>query len=114
MKQTTTNERRQYERMPGNGAKVHVTIPDGDGIEAEIKDISRGGMAVYCDATPSSGTDVTVRLPTGTTASGRIVRCQSGLITLAFRQDAVTLAMLDSALTVIQQWAQRAIRLKVG
>ena len=102
-------DRRAYERVPGNGAAVTLTIPvhgsrNGAAVaerplRADIVDISRGGVALKINVQVDVGAEVGCVLPgvqQGVTA--RVVRNDGDLLMLAFRQDPATLANLDRAL----------------
>jgi methyl-accepting chemotaxis protein len=103
MKQINGDDRRTYERIPGGGASVSLRIRGTEVVEALVQDISLGGIALRCNSVAPSGTNAEIGLPTSATVSGRIVRCENGLLTLAFRQDADSLRSLDHALAAIQQ-----------
>jgi methyl-accepting chemotaxis protein len=101
-------ERRRYERIPGNGTFALVRIPGGE-LRASIHDISRGGLGLNCDLQGEAGSEVVVVLPdTGTTVATRVIRAGSGQLALAFRQDPATLALVDQALRHIEGAATRA------
>jgi len=103
MKRGNDADRRAYERIPGAGAPATLAISGSHLLHAEVKDISRGGVALIATATAAAGAEAQIGLPAGATVSGRVVRCESGLVSLAFRQDAATLAALDRALAAIKQ-----------
>jgi methyl-accepting chemotaxis protein len=97
------NDRRKYERIPGNGADAELVLADQGRVRAPIVDISRGGVALRLDASEPAGKDVEVWLPyTDTKVNGRVVRCDKGMMALCFRQDAQTLAVLDRLLSRLQ------------
>jgi methyl-accepting chemotaxis protein len=96
-------ERRLYERIPGGTAKATLRIGDTVITEVPIADISRGGMVVRHDSKVAVGTDAEIGLPGGVSVKARIVRCGSGDVAVAFRQDAETLGRIDKALGIIGQ-----------
>ena len=96
-------DRRAYERIPAGDARASLLIPGRDEISSKIRDISRGGIALICDAVSPSGATVKVGLPAGGTVSGRIVRSEGGTLSIAFNQDAATAAQVDKALDSIRQ-----------
>jgi methyl-accepting chemotaxis protein len=100
------DERRAYERIPGGGAMVSLTIGRLGEVRAEVRDISRGGAALLCGSTASAGTEVQVGLPSGGIVSARIVRSENGVVMVAFRQDVASATRLDSALEAIKQKAR--------
>jgi methyl-accepting chemotaxis protein len=103
MKRSDDADRRAYERIPGGGAPATLAMSGSHLLHAEVKDISRGGVALIATATAAAGAEAQIGLPAGATVTGRVVRCDSGLVSLAFRQDAATLAALDRALAAIKQ-----------
>jgi len=102
------DERRAYERVPGAGATASMTIQGHTEIQAVVKDISRGGVALLSNNTAPAGTQVQVSLPAGATVAGRIVRATNGLVTISFRQEGSNLALLDRAVDAIKQKARAA------
>jgi methyl-accepting chemotaxis protein len=98
MASTNDEERRLYERVPGNGTFARLRTPAGE-LRAPIFDISRGGLGLRCDWNGESGSEAPVVLPgTETAAAARVIRAAGGHLGLAFRQDAATLALVDQAL----------------
>ena len=108
MQRDDSDERRAYERIPGAGTTVSLRIRGQNEVRAVVRDMSRGGVALECGSTAPPGTEAQVRLPTGANVSGRIVRAKDGLLTLAFRQDVETTAVLDRALDAIRQTTRSA------
>jgi methyl-accepting chemotaxis protein len=106
MRRGDGEERRTFERMPGGGITASLTLPGAGEIEVVVKNISRGGVALVCNRTGQAGTEVKVGLPTGANVSGRIARSEGGLLTVAFRQDAATMALVDRALEAIKSRTQ--------
>jgi methyl-accepting chemotaxis protein len=102
MKRGDGEERRAYERIPGAGAAASLSLPGFSEVQAVVKDISRGGVALVCDRAAPAGTEAKVGLPAGANVSGRVVRSEDNLLTVAFRQDPGTLALLDRALEAIK------------
>jgi methyl-accepting chemotaxis protein len=103
MKKGDGDERRAYERVPGGGATATLSIQGFSEVRAVIQNISRGGVALECTRMAPAGTDTQVRLPTGETVSGRVIRSESGLVTIAFRNDVASMTVLDRALDAIGQ-----------
>jgi hypothetical protein len=108
MKRGDDADRRSYERIQGGGTPATLTIRGSSQIQAEVKDISRGGVALIANTTAASGAEAQVGLPAGATVPGRIVRCENGLVSLAFRQDVASLAALDRALEAIRTTTRAA------
>jgi methyl-accepting chemotaxis protein len=100
-------ERRLYERIPGNNAQAAAQIGSGPTARATVKDISRGGISMLfaCDA--QLGTDIEISLPGGGSVKGRVVRVEAGVTSVAFRQDAATLARIDRALETVRLAGER-------
>lgn len=97
-------ERRRYERCPGNGSNAMLRIAGQPEAQAEIVDISRGGMAVRYQGQIAAGAEVTVTLPgRGPAVTGRVSRTGSGTVGLSFRQDAATMSRVDQAMDAIAQ-----------
>jgi methyl-accepting chemotaxis protein len=103
MKREDSEDRRVYERIPGGGATASLTLRGTGEVQAVVTNISRGGVALTCKTTAPSGAEAQVGLPGGASVSGRIVRCENGLVTVAFRQDTASLTALDRALDIIKQ-----------
>jgi hypothetical protein len=88
--------------MPGAGAMASLKIQGFGEVPAVVRDISRGGIALQSDLTAPSSIDPQIGLPFGGSVSGRIVRCENGLVTLAFRQDNASMATVDRTLDAIK------------
>jgi methyl-accepting chemotaxis protein len=102
MASTDDDDRRRYERIPGNGAQAVLRPRDGATITAVIIDISRGGVGLRCDWAAEPGTEVEVELPgTDLAVVARALRTANGLLGLAFRQDEAMLRRVDQALARI-------------
>ncbi len=89
-------QRRRYERTPGNGLRVTLEQADQHWSHLEVKNLSRGGIALLCGFGLPRGTDVFIssehaadRLP------ARVARCEPGVIALTFHQDDATQAKAD-------------------
>jgi methyl-accepting chemotaxis protein len=95
-------DRRAYERVPATNITATLSIQGLADIQAQVRDISRGGVALVCNSAASSGTEVKVGLPTGGSLSGRVVRSENGVMTIAFRQNAATMTLVDRVLAAIE------------
>jgi methyl-accepting chemotaxis protein len=109
MASTNDEDRRLYERISGHGAVARLRGPERE-IRAAIVDISRGGLALSCDWTGEPGSEIQIVLPgTDAAVTARMVRAANGVLGLAFRQDAETLAQVDRAVRRIgEQTAAKA------
>ena len=106
----TENDRRRYERIKGNGHEVRLRMPNEREMIAVIRDISRGGIAINRTSGPPAGTEISMGLPgTQDYVSGRVVRCESGVMAVAFRQDETTLRQVDLAMDRLQQAPKRQV-----
>jgi methyl-accepting chemotaxis protein len=108
MSQGNDVERRLYERIPGNGARAMLQVAGRPAVQATIQDISRGGAALAHDCADHLGTDMEIGLPGGNSVRGRIIRTEEGVISVAFRQDAATLARIDRALEIMGRGVDQA------
>jgi methyl-accepting chemotaxis protein len=102
IKRGGNDDRRAYERVPGAGASATLIRPGFADTNAEIRDIARGGVAFMCSDIAQPGAEVTVRLPAGGSVLGRVVRSADRIVTIAFRQDAASLALVDHAVEAIR------------
>jgi methyl-accepting chemotaxis protein len=102
-------DRRRYERCPGNGTRATLRIAGQAEVQAEIVDISRGGIALRYQGQIASGVDMTLILPgLGQDVTGRVARAGSGVVGLSFRQDVATMTRVDRAMDAIAQTTRKA------
>ncbi|MFL6116764.1 MAG: methyl-accepting chemotaxis protein [Catenulispora sp.] len=92
------SDRRAYERLPGSGAKATVRLRGAAPIEAVVRDVSRGGVALLCTLSAQPGAEVGLELPPGSKVSGRVVRHSDGCLVVAFHQSMQNLAAIDRTL----------------
>ena len=106
MANTDEEDRRHYERIPGNGAQA-VLRPSGQPeARVVIEDISRGGISVRSDWRADVGTEVQLELPGADgVVSGRVLRSHNGVLGLAFRQDEAMVRRVDHAMMRISAGA---------
>jgi methyl-accepting chemotaxis protein len=103
MASTSEEDRRLYERIPGNGAEAVLRAPGQSETRVSIANISRGGIAVRSDWRGSVGTEVQLELPGADASVGcRVIRWEDGTLGLAFRQGEETLRRVGQALAHIQ------------
>jgi methyl-accepting chemotaxis protein len=110
MRDADSSERRQWERVAGEGARVRLTLPGrGTSVEATLLDIARGGARLApCPLDAAPGSEVEVMLPGGSTAvTARIVRCDADGIALVFSQSATSRDRIGRAMEAIEAGAAR-------
>jgi methyl-accepting chemotaxis protein len=103
MKRGDVDDRRAYERVRGAGSTASLSIPGHATVQAEVRDVSRGGVTLMCSSIIPPGTDVKVELSAGGSVSGRVVRSENGIVSIAFRQDEASIGTVDRALAVLKQ-----------
>ncbi len=102
MANTEEQDRRSYERIPGNGAQAVLRPSGRPETRVIIVDISRGGISLRSDWHADVGTEVQLELPGADgVVTARTVRSQDGMLALAFRQDEAMLRRVDGALARI-------------
>jgi methyl-accepting chemotaxis protein len=102
MADTSEEDRRLYERIPGNGAQAGLRAPGKAETRVSIADISRGGIAVQSDWRGDVGSELELALPgTDGFVVARAVRSENGMLGLAFRQGGETLRRVDQAIAHI-------------
>jgi methyl-accepting chemotaxis protein len=103
--QTDTGDRRQYERLDGNGMMVTLRIPGRPAEQVTLGNMSRSGMAVGHRGQLPAGTEVEVILPgEGAPLSGRVVRTTpEGMMAILFRQDSTTLGRADQLMATLRR-----------
>lgn len=98
-------ERRLYERLPGDGMTVKLRSGPHEGQDVPVVDISRGGACLGCDWKATLGDEVLVELrPSAPPVEARIVRAGNGQVALYFMQTAEGLRVVDA---VVQQHRQK-------
>jgi methyl-accepting chemotaxis protein len=91
-------ERRLYERIAVAGGTVRVRIDGRAPVEAAVRDISRGGVALSYTGTDRAGKDLEIVMQDGSAIGGRIARSGDGMIGVCFRQDQASLVLIDRLL----------------
>lgn len=95
-------ERRGYERIPGNGTQAVLRRVGRLPFRAVIHNISRSGIATSCDWRLDAGAEVEIELPgTAGAVGARVVRCDARTLALAFRQSEPALRLIDQAMASI-------------
>ncbi|MDO9711057.1 cache domain-containing protein [Paracraurococcus lichenis] len=104
------SEQRHYERVPGGGASARLRPGQGGAaVQAEIRDISRGGAALVCALALPAGAEVELDLPgAGMPVAARVARTDDGVLAVTFRQDPATLACIDRTIETIAGRARAA------
>ena len=101
-------ERRAHQRLPGDPALVAIHIAGQRPVQAELRDLSRGGASVVCERPLGIGSEVQIGLPhAGGVVGAIIVRATEGFLGMAFRQDAAALELIDRSLKGLAE-ARRA------
>jgi methyl-accepting chemotaxis protein len=101
---TDTGDRRQYERLDGNGAMVKLQIQGRPAEQVILGDISRGGTVVSYKGKLQPGTEVEITLPGDSgPVSGRVVRAaESGMLAIVFGQDNATHGRVDQFMATLR------------
>jgi len=100
---TNAEDRRVSGRIGGGNAEAVLRLPGSPEQRVPIVDISRGGVALRCDRVTEAGTEVEIDLPGSEGAvSARTVRCEAGVLGLAFRQDEAMLRRVDRVLAALR------------
>ena len=103
MSQGDDAERRLYERISGGGVQVTLQIAGRPVVQATVRDISRGGLALMHVCEDKIGADATITLPGGASVKARIARNGEGNVGFVFLQDKASLVLIDQALAVIRR-----------
>jgi len=111
--QTDATERRRSERLPGQGMRVSFRPPGAETeawSEAEIANLSLGGVAIYTELQPKAGADFTLRVAgVDGTVCGRVIRSGSGVLALQFESDQRTVARVTGMLQLLAALQPRVI-----
>jgi methyl-accepting chemotaxis protein len=109
MANPTEEQRRRYERLPGNGLRAIFDHGSDNKDAVQVRDICRGGTALISAALPHAGEAVSVSLG-GSTAgiAGRVIRAGGGIVAIAFGQDEANLLLIDRVLSGFTVGNQRA------
>ncbi len=109
MARVSDEDRRGYERIPGQGALATVRATGRSEQRAAVVDISRSGAALRCDWSLDAGSEIQVELAgSDGPMAARVVRCGQGVVALVFRQDAEMLQRVDKVLTQVRQRSDKA------
>jgi methyl-accepting chemotaxis protein len=102
--QTDAGDRREYERLDGNGMMVTLQLQGRPAEKVMLADISRSGMAVGFKGQLPAGTEVEVTMPGDRIPlPGRVVRtAPDGVMAIVFRQDGATLHRVDQAMATLR------------
>ena len=92
------SDRRQTERIAGNGVTVTLRVPGTASATTTIHDLSRAGIAVRYSGAVEVGQDVEVELPDSAGAvTGRVIRATLGVLAIHFSEQPIMLARADKA-----------------
>ncbi|NKE47279.1 HAMP domain-containing protein [Roseomonas frigidaquae] len=103
-------DRRQYERRSGNSLRVLLRLPGRPEVQAELRDLSRGGAALACGLDLPAGAPLEVVLPepgsagprdAGPGLAARVVRAADGMLAVTFRQDDAARRRIDAVLAAL-------------
>ena len=109
MARVSDEDRRGYERIPGQGAVATVRATGRSEQRAAVVDISRSGAALRCDWSLDAGSEIQVEMAgSDGPMAARVVRCGQGVVALVFRQDAAMLQRVDKVLTQVRQRSDKA------
>jgi methyl-accepting chemotaxis protein len=98
--------RRKYERVPCDGAAAHLMAAAGTASAVTVQDMSRGGAALRARWLGEVGSEVQLIVPGVGPLYARVVRCDTNLVAVAFRQDDANLSLVDAALSVLSVQTQ--------
>ncbi len=99
MAEESEAERRKWVRMPCDGLSVTLRRDKAPPVSGRLRDISRGGASLACDARADAGADIELDLPFEIGAvRGHLVRADAGVAAIAFRPDATTFARIDAVM----------------
>lgn len=97
-----SGERVRYERIPGGNVPVTLRCATYGTGSATLTDISLGGATLACEWPCDVGAPVSVGLSgEGEPVVARIVASEHGVLAVAFRQDAATLARVGATMNAI-------------
>jgi methyl-accepting chemotaxis protein len=106
---TISGERRVFERVPGNGLAVSLTVEGQPAQAATVNDISIGGVKLACSASAPPGHPAMLRFPSlGREARARVTRIENGTVTLTFALDPENVASIEAVLATLPKPASRA------
>ncbi len=99
MADPTEDQGRRYERQPGSGLRAVFTAGPYAGTPIAVKNISHGGIALRTEWALPPGEPVSLTLGGASMlVTGRVVRCDDGILGLAFNQNPANMAIVDQAL----------------
>jgi methyl-accepting chemotaxis protein len=95
-------DRRAFERVPGGGLRVEVTLADGRGAVGRLIDLALGGAALEVALDAPTGMALTLRFAgEAEPCAGRIVRSGEGRLACALRQDPATRAAVGRVVAAL-------------
>jgi methyl-accepting chemotaxis protein len=103
-------ERRQSKRFPGGGAQAMLRQREGTETPATVRDVSRGGISLVCDARLEAGTEVELVLAgIDGPLAGRVARIGGGALAVVFHQDPLIMKRIDQVVQKVEDGASRAM-----
>ncbi|MGK7870454.1 methyl-accepting chemotaxis protein [Falsiroseomonas sp. E2-1-a20] len=98
----TTGDRRQYERVPGDGRRLRLHPPGGQPFAGQLRDVSLGGVALEAEGSMPpglrSGLGLQLELQAGVIVEARIARLDWPTLGLVVRQEAANTRHLQHLL----------------
>jgi methyl-accepting chemotaxis protein len=108
MARTDEDNRRRYERIPGQGMTAVLHPPGEAPRTLVITDISRSGVALQGAWSASVGAAVELGLPgAAAPVAARLVRSNEGTMALSFHQTDAVLQLVDQAMERVREAAPR-------
>ena len=93
-----SGERRRFERIAATEVQATLALPGQAAVPAQVRDLSRAGVALSCRLPLTVGTAVSVTLPdAGGAVEGSVVRVNGRIVAVNFAADPVTVERVAQA-----------------
>jgi methyl-accepting chemotaxis protein len=103
---TARDDRRQFERIAGDGRTLRLAFPDGTSLTGRLKDVSLHGLAFEAagnaPATARTGQEVRVEIEGFASVEARMARMDWPVVGLVIRQDPTAAATMERLLAAVQ------------
>jgi methyl-accepting chemotaxis protein len=103
---TARDDRRQFERIAGDGRTLRLAFPDDTSLTGRLKDVSLHGLALEAagnaPATGRIGQEVRVEIEGFAAVEARMARLDWPVIGLVIRQDPTAAATMEHLLAAVQ------------